>query len=69
MNMLSCVTCQANSALGGSDAVGWSIFFLLIVILLVAASVVFFMVRLALRAKKCALEEEAALLSETPVTH
>jgi hypothetical protein len=27
------------------------------------------MVRLALRAKKCALEEEAALLSETPVTH
>lgn len=69
MNMLSCVTCQANSALGGSDAVGWSIFFLLIVILLVAASVVFFMVRLALRAKKCALEEEVALLSETPVTH
>ena len=67
--MLSCVTCQANSALGGSDAVGWSIFFLLIVILLVAASVVFFMVRLALRAKKCAMEEESALLSKTPVIH
>lgn len=67
--MLSCVTCQANSALGGSDAVGWSIFFLLIVIVLVAASIVFFMVRLALRAKKYAMEEEATLLSETPATH
>lgn len=66
--MLSCVTCQANSALGGNDAVGWSIFFLLIVILLVAASVVFCMVRLALRAKKCAMEEEAALLAESSAT-
>jgi hypothetical protein len=66
--MLSCVTCQANSALGGNDAVGWSIFFLLIVILLVAATVVFFMVRLAIRAKKYALEEEAALLAESSVS-
>jgi large-conductance mechanosensitive channel len=67
--MISCVTCQANSALGGGDAVGWSIFFLLIVILLVAASVVFFMVRLAMRAKKYALEEEAAMLAESSLTH
>jgi len=66
--MLSCVTCQANSALGGSDAVGWSIFFLLIVILLIAGAVVFFMVRLALRAKKFAMDEEAAMLSESSVT-
>ena len=66
--MLSCVTCQANSALGGSDAVGWSIFFLLIVILLVAATIVFFMVRLAMRAKKFSQEEEAEMLAEQTVT-
>lgn len=66
--MLSCVTCQANSALGGSDAVGWSIFFLLVVILLMATAVIFFMVRLALRAKKYAQEEETAMLSESSVT-
>jgi hypothetical protein len=63
-SFLSCVTCQANSSLGGSDAVGWSIFFLLIVILMVMATVVFFMVRMAMRAKKFAMEEEAALLSQ-----
>lgn len=67
--MLSCVTCQANSALGGGDAIGWSIFFLLIVILLMAASVIFFMVRMALRAKKYALEEDAELFAEQSVTH
>lgn len=66
--MLSCVTCQANSALGGGDAVGWSIFFLLVVILIMAASVVFFMVRIALRAKKYAMEEEAELFAEQSLT-
>lgn len=66
--MLSCVTCQANSALGGSDAVGWSIFFLLVVILLMAAAIVFFMVRLALRAKKYASEEDAELFAEQSLT-
>jgi len=38
------------------------------VIVLVAATVVFFMVRLAMRAKKYALEEEAALLAESSVS-
>lgn len=62
--MLSCVTCQANSALSGNDAVGWSIFFLLMVILAIISTVVFFMARLAIRANKYAIEEEAALLAE-----
>jgi len=50
MNLfLSCATCQANMALGGGDAAGWSIFFLLIVILAVLGGVIFFMVRLMKR--------------------
>ena len=66
MNHLSiaCINCQANNAAGGSDAIGWSIFFLLIVILLVASFVTFFMVRLALRARKYALIEEAEMQNE-----
>lgn len=56
---IACVTCQANSALGGSDAIGWSIFFLLIVILGMVGSVVFFMVRLAIRANREAQLEQA----------
>ena len=67
--MLSCVTCQANSALAGSDAVGWSIFFLLVVILTMVSTVVFFIARMAIRAKKYAIEEEAAMLAEHSLTH
>jgi len=64
MPMIACVTCQNNSALGGSDAVGWSIFFLLIVILAMVGLVAFFMVRLAIKAKKCSREEELSMLAE-----
>ncbi len=61
MNLISfaCVTCQANSVFGGSDAIGWSIFFLLVMILGVVGSVVFFMVRLAIRANREAQIEQA----------
>jgi flagellar biogenesis protein FliO len=69
MLMIACVTCQNNSALGGSDAVGWSIFFLLIVILAMVGLVAFFMVRLAIRAKKCSREEELSLLAEHSLSH
>ena len=68
--VISCATCQANSLYGGSDAVGWSIFFLLIVILLVASAVVFCMIRIARRSRRFAQEEELAMLAElhTPPT-
>jgi len=69
MLMIACVTCQSNSALGGTDAVGWSIFFLLIVILAMVGLVSFFMVRLAIRAKKYAHEEDQSLLSEHSLPH
>lgn len=48
LQILSCATCQANTA-GGGDAAGWSIFFLLIVILLMLGGVIFCMARLMRR--------------------
>ena len=68
-SILSCVTCQANSALGGSDAIGWSIFFLLVCILLVVSMVVFFIARIAVRSRKYALLEEAEVLAELQQSH
>jgi hypothetical protein len=62
--MIACVTCQANSAMNGSDAIGWSIFFLLIVILLVVSTAVFFIIRMARRARQFSLIEEAEMLAE-----
>ena len=59
--LLACSTCQTNAKLGGGDAVGWSIFFLLVVILLMASAVIFFMARLAARARRVALEEQAEI--------
>ena len=49
MQSLACVTCQVNSAAGGGDAAGWSIFFMLVVILAVLSGVVFAFVRMARR--------------------
>lgn len=49
MNFPACVTCQVNSAAGGGDAAGWSIFFMLVVILAVLSGVVFAFVRMARR--------------------
>jgi len=49
MQLLACATCQADMALGGGDAAGWSIFFMLVVILVVLSGVVFTLVRMARR--------------------
>jgi sugar phosphate permease len=49
MQLLACATCQANMALGGGDAAGWSIFFMLVVILAVLSGVVLVLVRMARR--------------------
>lgn len=49
MQLLACATCQADMALGGGDAAGWSIFFMLVVILAVLGCVVFVLARMIRR--------------------
>jgi hypothetical protein len=49
MQLLACATCQADMALGGGDAAGWSIFFMLVVILAILGGVVFTLIRIARR--------------------